>query len=60
MGRQRKNTANKSGISADVKGKQDIEEEDLVRPDQALLLRLWIQPGRPLVRDELELKAKLL
>ena len=31
-----------------------IEEEDLVRPDEALLLALRVQPRRPLVGDEVE------
>ena len=30
-----------------------------VRPDEPLLLRLRVQPRRPLVRDELEIEAVL-
>lgn len=31
---------------------EHIEEENLVGPDKALLLRLFVQPGGPLVSDE--------
>mmetsp|Transcript_33615 Transcript_33615/g.100093 ORF Transcript_33615/g.100093 Transcript_33615/m.100093 type:complete len:326 (-) Transcript_33615:4501-5478(-) len=44
----------------DVQREEYVEEEDLVRPDDALLLRLLVQPVRPLVRHKLIVKAKLL
>ena len=34
----------------DAEGKEDIKKEDLVSPDNALLLRLLGEPLRPLVR----------
>lgn len=42
-----------------VQREEDVQKEDLVRPDDALLLRLLVQPGRPLVRHQLVLKAVL-
>jgi hypothetical protein len=49
------------GIDVDdlgeVQREQHVEEQDLVAPDDALLLRLLPQPVRPLVRDEGDLEA---
>ena len=39
---------------------EDVEEEDLVAPHHALLLRLAPQPVRPVVGDELVVEAVLL
>lgn len=36
---------------------EDVQEEDLVSPDDALLLRLLVEPARPLVLDQLVLEA---
>lgn len=36
-----------------VHRKEHVQEEDLVRPDDALLLLLCAEPGRPFVCDEL-------
>lgn len=33
----------------EAQGEQDVQEQDLVGPDDALLLRLLVQPGGPLV-----------
>mmetsp|Transcript_35991 Transcript_35991/g.94695 ORF Transcript_35991/g.94695 Transcript_35991/m.94695 type:complete len:312 (+) Transcript_35991:272-1207(+) len=41
----------------DVQREHDIEEEDLVSPDDALLVRLLVQPRRPLVLHQLVLEA---
>ena len=43
----------------DVEGEHDVEEEDLVAPDDALLLLLLVQPPRPLVLHVLVLEAVL-
>jgi hypothetical protein len=43
-----------------VQREQHVQEQDLVGPDDALLVRLLVQPVRPLVRDKLILKAVLL
>ncbi len=42
-----------------VHRKEHVEEQDLVRPDDALLLLLCTEPRWPLVRDELILAAVL-
>lgn len=42
------------------KRKQHVQEEDLVAPDDPLLLCLLVQPARPLVLDQLVLEAVLL
>ena len=36
-----------------------VVKMDLVSPDDALLFGLLVQPGRPLVRDQLEVEAVL-
>lgn len=43
----------------DVEGEEDVEEEDLVAPDDALLLLLLMEPARPLVLDQLVLECVL-
>lgn len=43
----------------EVHREEDVEEEDLVRPDDPLLLLLRAEPRRPLVRDELVLESVL-
>ena len=44
----------------DAEREEHVEEEDLVAPDDALLLRLLRQPLGPLVRDVAHLEAVLL
>ena len=43
-----------------IHGEQDVEEEDLVRPNDPLLFALLSQPRRPLVGDELVLETVFL
>ena len=42
-----------------VQGKEHVQEEHLVRPDNPLLLCLLVEPRWPLIRNELEVKAVL-
>jgi hypothetical protein len=44
----------------DVEREEDVEEQNLVAPNNALLLRLPSQPLGPLVRNELNFESKLL
>ncbi len=44
----------------EIHGEQDVEEEDLVRPDDPLLFALLSQPRRSLVGDELVLETVFL
>ena len=44
----------------EVHGEKDVQEENLVAPNDALLLALRPEPGRPFVRDEFVLEAVLL
>lgn len=44
----------------DVKWEEDVKEENLVTPDDALLLGLLVEPTRPLVLHQFVLKAVLL
>ena len=41
----------------EVHGEEHVEEEDLVRPDDPLLLLLCAEPGRPFVCHELVLEV---
>ena len=43
----------------EVEGEEDVEEEDLVAPDFALLFLLRAQPVRPFVSDHFVLEAVL-
>ncbi len=40
----------------EAEGEEDVQEEDLVSPDGALLLRLLVEPARPLVLHVLVLE----
>ena len=44
----------------EVHGEQDVEEEDLVCPNDPLLFALLSQPRRPLVGDEFVLETVFL
>ncbi len=44
----------------EVHGEKDVQEENLVAPNDPLLFALSPEPGRPLVRDEFILETILL
>lgn len=40
-----------------VHREEDIQEENLVAPDNTLLLLLVVQPARPLIRNQLDARV---
>ena len=44
----------------EIHGEKNVQEENLVAPDDPLLFALSPEPGRPLVRDEFILETILL
>ena len=44
----------------DAQWEEYVQEEDLVAPDEPLLLRLSVEPSRPAILDQLVLKPVVL